>query len=210
MKDVSILSMFSRKAQPTPTPSTTHAPPPLPSTAVQLASVHGTLPGGQPIDMTPVSSRESSVEIVKSPAHTPFKTVKSQALGLSANIPSNSKPKCLVDRLKLLAKCLYDDISRRALPTLKSDPLACFDVDPAGYDDKNLSADELWEDVLNGAMKSGLGWGTTFNVPSLLETSGRGMLGLTDFVEYFIVKRGVSEALFEGKLAHLMDGLLEL
>ena len=43
----------------------------------------------------------------------------------------------------------------------KPDPLACCDVDPAGYDNKEISADELWEEVLNHVMKNGLGWGTS-------------------------------------------------
>ena len=89
----------------------------------------------------------------------------------------------------------------------KPDPLACCDVDPAGYDNKEISADELWEEVLNQAMKNGLGWGTSLDVPALLETDGRGIMGLVRFVEYFVEKRGVSEALFEGKLNHLMSGL---
>lgn len=191
--------MFSRKAPPAPVPSTTFAPSLLPKT----------LPKGprHPVDMTLVSSRDSSVEIVRSTAHVPIETAKSAVFVSSVDVPSSSKSKRLVDQLKSLAKHLCNDISRRALPTFKPDPLACYDVDPAGYDDKSLSADELWEEVLNSVMKNGLGWGTTFDVPSLLETSGHGMLGLTRFVEYFIVERGVSEALFEGKLTHLMSGL---
>ena len=112
----------------------------------------------------------------------------------------------LVDSLKQLAQQLCNNITHCAVDICKPDPLACFNVDPAGYNNKDVSPDELWE-VLNQAMKNGLGWGTSLDVPALLETDGRGIMGLVRFVEYFVEKRGVSEALFEGKLNHLMSGL---
>lgn len=183
MKNQSILSMFSQK-QPKPikVPSTTAAPAPLPGAS------------REPNIATFVASRESSVEL--------------SDLAATVN-PAVSKQECttLVDALKQLAKRLHDDVCQRAADVMKPDPLACFDVDPAGYDNRTVSADELWEEVLNGIMKNALGWGTALDVPSLVETDGRGVIGLARFVEYFVVERGVSEALFEGKLNHLMSGL---
>ncbi|KAF8970228.1 hypothetical protein BDZ97DRAFT_1598320, partial [Flammula alnicola] len=147
LKNGSILSMFSRlKSKPTPVPSTTQAPAPLPSNPAPRDTV-GKSPCHSSVDMTSTLSREHSIEIVGS-------SVKAVEIA--------------------------DD------PADVPDPLACFDVDPAGYDNKMFSPEELWEEVLNGAMKNGLGWGTTLDVPSLRETDGCGMMGLTYFVEYFV------------------------
>jgi hypothetical protein len=70
-----------------------------------------------------------------------------------------------------------------------------------------LDADELWENLLNGMMKSAFGWGNEGNMEEIIRRGRKGLDGLLNFVKYFIVKRGVSEGLFEGKLAYLMSAL---
>ena len=80
---------------------------------------------------------------------------------------------------------------------------------PEIHGDPVLQGDELWEAGLNEFLKSVLGWGTEEDVESLIK--GRKELErLFDFVKYFIVKRGVSEALFQGKLTHLFKGLRKM
>ena len=188
--------MFSQKqTRPTRVPSTTTAPSPLPSASKShepnlLAATRGGTP--------PIASREGSVELIDI------------AVDVGAPIRKQKDNIALVDSLKQLAKKLRDDIHQRAADISKPDPLACFNIDPASFDDKTVSADELWEEVLNSLMKNALGWGTTLDVPSLVETDGQGVMGLARFVEYFVVERGVSEVLFEGKLNHLMSGLRSL
>ena len=58
-------------------------------------------------------------------------------------------------------------------------------------------------------LKSVLGWGTDEDVGSLIKGK-KGLECLFDFVKYFIVKWGVSEGLFQGKLTHLFKGLRKM
>jgi hypothetical protein len=78
---------------------------------------------------------------------------------------------------------------------------------PRDANDLSLSADELWEELLNGMMKSALGWGNERNMEEIICRGAKGLDGLLNFVKYFVVKRGVSKGLFEGKLSHLMSAL---
>jgi hypothetical protein len=87
------------------------------------------------------------------------------------------------------------------------DRLAVFSGNPAHYDNPNLSPDELWEETLNGLFKSALGWGTEADMDEVIRCGKNGLDGLANFVKHFVVKRGVSMGLFEGKLAHLMSKL---
>jgi hypothetical protein len=89
------------------------------------------------------------------------------------------------------------------------DSLAVFSGNPADYDNPNLSADELWETTLNGLFKSALGWGTEENMDNIIWGGQKGLDGLANFVKHFVLKRGVSMGLFEGKLTHLMNKLEE-
>ena len=89
------------------------------------------------------------------------------------------------------------------------DCLAVFSGNPTDYDDPNLSADELWEMTLNGLFKSALGWGTEGNMDDIIRRGQKGLDGLANFIKHFVVKRGVSMGLFEGKLTHLMNKLEE-
>jgi hypothetical protein len=75
--------------------------------------------------------------------------------------------------------------------------------------DSSLQGDELWEEGLNDFLKSVLGWGTEEDVKRLIWAK-TGLEHLLGFVQHFIVKRGVNEGLFKGKLTHLFDGLREL
>jgi len=79
---------------------------------------------------------------------------------------------------------------------------------PEIYGDPTLQGDELWEAGLNEFLKSVLGWGREEDVESLIR--GKGLERLFDFVKYFIMKRGVSEGLFHGKLTHLFEGLRKM
>ena len=87
------------------------------------------------------------------------------------------------------------------------DKLAVFAGHPGDFDIPNLSVDDLWEEVLNKVLKSALGWGDKENMENLIQRGKKGLDGLANFVKHFVVKRGVQVALFEGKLAHLVDAL---
>lgn len=199
LKDGSLLSMFGQMARnpaPRPVPSTTCAPEPLP------APVH---PRPQAITTADEATdrltlHERSPEIVGL-QHHPVSQKNNE------HSPVNAPVSSLVNQLKALAQRLCVEVSIRSVCDMKEDPLACFDVDPVAFDNQSISADDLWEEVINGMMKNGLGWGTELDVPSLLNTNGSGLMGLVRFVEYFVVKRKVDEGLFEGKLTHLMSGL---
>ena len=80
---------------------------------------------------------------------------------------------------------------------------------PEVHGDPTLQGDELWEVGLNEFLKSVLGWGTEQDVGSLIKGK-KGLERLFDFVKYFIVKRGISEGLFKGKLTHLFEGLRKM
>ena len=87
------------------------------------------------------------------------------------------------------------------------DRLAVFSGNPVEHDNPSLSPDELWEESLNGLFKSALGWGTDGDMEEVIRRGRKGLDGLANFVKHFVVKRGVSMGLFEGKLAHLMSEL---
>jgi len=90
------------------------------------------------------------------------------------------------------------------------DKLAVFKGNPMDFDDPTLDADSLWETVLNAQLKSVLGWGMEEDLELLIRRGGKGLDGLANFVEYFVVKHGVKEGLFEGKLSHLITTLQTL
>jgi len=59
-------------------------------------------------------------------------------------------------------------------------------------------------------MKSVFGWRIEDDMKNLIRCGRHGLDGLANFVTHFVVKRGVNEALFEGKLSHLMNKLEEM
>jgi len=93
---------------------------------------------------------------------------------------------------------------------LDHDKLAVFEGNPMHFDDPTLDADSLWETVLNTQLKSVLGWGKEEDLELIIRRGRKGLDGLANFVKYFIVKQGVKEALFEGKLSRLISTLQKL
>ncbi|KAF8815932.1 hypothetical protein BYT27DRAFT_7230107 [Phlegmacium glaucopus] len=81
--------------------------------------------------------------------------------------------------------------------------LTVFGSNPAVYDDTSLDSDDLWEKSLNGLLKSD-------DMENLIRRGRNRLDGLTNFVKHFVVKWGVNEALFEGKLLHLLNKLEEI
>ena len=78
---------------------------------------------------------------------------------------------------------------------------------PRDFDNPDLDADNLWEEVLNKVLKSALGWGEEENMDDVIQRGRKGLDGLTNFVNFFVVKCGVQMSLFEGKLAWLVTTL---
>jgi len=90
------------------------------------------------------------------------------------------------------------------------DKLAIFEGNPMHFDDLTLDVDSLWETVLNAQLKSVLGWGKEEDLGLIIWRGRKGLDSLANFVKYLIVKQGVKESLFEGKLLHLMTTLQKL
>ena len=88
------------------------------------------------------------------------------------------------------------------------DKLALFSGNPAVHDDPSLNGDELWE-VVNPLLKEALGWGVEGNMDDIIRRGRNGLDGLANFVKHFVVKRGVSIGLFEGKLSYLLSKVEE-
>jgi hypothetical protein len=89
------------------------------------------------------------------------------------------------------------------------DKLAIFSARPCDFDDTSIPSSELWEEIVNNVLKSTFGWGMEGNMDDIIRRGRKGLDGLANFAKYFIVKRGVDEALFEGKLSFLMSALEE-
>lgn len=89
------------------------------------------------------------------------------------------------------------------------DKLAIFGARPSDFDNTSVPSGELWEEVINNVLKSIFGWGMEGNMDEIIRRGRKGLDGLSEFVKYFVVKRGVDEALFEGKLSYLTRALEE-
>lgn len=112
--------------------------------------------------------------------------------------PEKSK---LLNRIQKIVKNLPDSV-----PIASSqDRLAVFSHDPCLLAGTTKNGDDLWEDTLNSFLKDALGWGGEEDMEGMVCHGERGMEGIMHFVRYFIDERGVSEALFEGKLNRLLD-----
>jgi len=105
---------------------------------------------------------------------------------------------------------LIGSLPNTILEASDDDKLAVFEGNPMDFDDPTLDADLLWETVLNALLKSVLGWGMEEDMDLIIRRGEKGLDSLANFVEYFVVKRGVKEGLFEGKLSHLMTALQTL
>jgi hypothetical protein len=112
--------------------------------------------------------------------------------------PEKSK---LLNRIQKIVKNLPDSV-----PIASSqDRLAVFSHDPCLLAGTTKNGNDLWEDTLNSFLKDALGWGGEEDMEGMVCHGERGMEGIMHFVRYFIDERGVSEALFEGKLNRLLD-----
>ncbi len=132
--------------------------------------------------------------------------LKEKALKVPSKYMSEPVHGDLVNRLHDMIEKLPDTIPEAT----EYDKLAAFAGNPADHDDPSLNADELWEFTLNGILKSVFGWGTEGDMENIIRRGRKGLDGLSNFVRHFIVKRGVNEALFEGKLAHLLNKIEEM
>ena len=145
------------------------------------------------------SRRLTPLQVIDTSAAVP--DPQTESLALSENVPVPIFENILeefrhyLDNLpESIPEATYDDKLVDALaghPEIHTNP--------------TLQGDELWEVGLNVFLKSVLGWGTDGDVGNLIKGK-KGLEHLFDFVKYFIVKRGVSEGLFQGKLAHLFEG----
>lgn len=102
----------------------------------------------------------------------------------------------VLSRLRLLVTHLPPTVP----VATEADELAQY-AEPQRFDNPSIAGDDLWEEVLNSALKRGLGWGGDVDVDGILRRGKLGVEGLLGFVEYFVEGRGVPEGLFEGKLS---------
>jgi hypothetical protein len=120
---------------------------------------------------------------------------------LPSAVVSVAKESELLRRIQKIVKNLPDSV-----PIASSqDRLAVFSHDPRLLAGTTKNGDDLWEDTLNSFLKEALGWGGEEDVEVMVRHGEKGMDGIMRFVRYFINERGVSEALFEGKLNRLLD-----
>jgi len=110
-----------------------------------------------------------------------------------------------IDTLRNLVEALPDSVPKAS----EFDKLAVFGRPPKEFDVPMSDADELWEMTLNHVLKLTLGWGTEGNMNEIIWCGKWGLDGLVEFATYFVVERGVSEGLFEGKLENLVRSVEE-
>ena len=130
---------------------------------------------------------------------------QTKSLGGSENIPVPIFENIL-EEFRYYLNNLPDSIPEAAYDDKLVDALAGH---PEIHTNPTLQGDELWEAGLNVFLKSVLGWGTDEDAGSLIKGK-KGLERLFEYVKYFIVKRGVSEGLLQGKLTHLFGGLRKM
>ncbi|KAF8148808.1 hypothetical protein B0H34DRAFT_679492 [Crassisporium funariophilum] len=135
---------------------------------------------------------------------TAFPTPLAAALASISDPPPRSSG--LLAKLQHLIENLPETIPEGT----QDDKLAYFAGDPVDFDNPSLNADELWEESLNSHLKSVFGCGAEDDIKNLIRRGSYGLDGLANFVKYFVATRGINEALFEGKLLHLMNELEEI
>ncbi|PPQ83076.1 hypothetical protein CVT26_011922 [Gymnopilus dilepis] len=112
----------------------------------------------------------------------------------------HTKQSPFVQHLKNLSQSLPPQIPEGT----KEDLLARFS-NPAMHDDLTIKADSLWEDIINPFLKATLGWGVEGNLTDVIRRGELGFDAVVKYVEYFVEKREVDVALFEGKLTYLVE-----
>ncbi|KAF6761402.1 hypothetical protein DFP72DRAFT_1042237 [Ephemerocybe angulata] len=85
--------------------------------------------------------------------------------------------------------------------------LAEFNVPPANYDNPALSADDLWEESLNGMLHAAFGWGDGLYEEQMPGLEPERVRGLVRFVAHFVDVRGLDEGLFEARMSRLAQSI---
>lgn len=237
MKQQSLFDVVRPKGKGTsvPVPSTTPATAPLPSASVCLSAAmpasglrpklpccHAPALPPKPLSLHAVSC-EQSVELVETPSVTQPScrppTLPPKPASLCATsceqsielIETPAAPLGILSELCDLEACLSEYISQQASPAEAADPLAYFHTEPEILDDPSVPSDEIWETFLNKNLKGVFGWKSEFTDSlQVQKTDGAGMKGLVHFVEYFVTKQGIPEAMFEGKLLYLISELCKM
>ncbi|KAG6846857.1 hypothetical protein H0H93_011397 [Arthromyces matolae] len=88
-----------------------------------------------------------------------------------------------------------------------NDALAIFAVNPADSVNPNADNNNLWEDVVNGTLKSVLGWGDELDLTAIIKRGPLGMDGFVDYIAYFVLEVDVDLTLVEAKLSRLVEAL---
>jgi hypothetical protein len=182
MKEGSLMSFFKQGQKPTTNQATVMSMPVFQSTAAIQAG------------------QDEPIQHFDVPATSPSWRA---AEGLRTRTMSAS----LLGQLERAISCIPNTIPEAT----DGDPLASFPLDPASIAAPDLHGDELWEEVLNGFLKSVLGWGSDERALSAKIRRGeKGVAGILRFVKYFVEVRGVDERLFEGKLSALLEAMEKL
>ncbi|KAF6757726.1 hypothetical protein DFP72DRAFT_808703 [Ephemerocybe angulata] len=127
------------------------------------------------------------------------------SLPRTAGAKTNNANRPLRSKLAVKLQQLVDGLSNDVPEAISTNPLAVFSKDLRVFDVPVISSDDLWEEGLNRLMKDALGWGSEVDMGTVVCRGEYGVAGLVGFVEYFVMERGVSEGLFEGKLGFLME-----
>jgi hypothetical protein len=126
------------------------------------------------------------------------------ASGSSSQLEPGEKKKtrpksALVQELRRISMALPTTIPEAT----GTDLLSQF-ASPLQHDNPDIPAEDLWEEVLNPFLKTTLGWNAELDV-DVVRRGRSGFDAVVDFVAHFVEIRGVEEALFEGKLYHLIE-----
>jgi hypothetical protein len=138
----------------------------------------------------------------QSATHTRHTTLPRQRETVS--LPSQSVSELIFNFLNTLWN-LVEDLPDSVPEASEFDKLAVFGRFPMEFDSPTSDADKLCETTLNHVLKSTLG--TDGNMNEIIRRGKWGLDGLVKFATYFVVERGVSEGLFEGKLNNLVEAL---